>query len=34
LSKDIVDRHGGRIGVRSSVRPGKSGTMFRVSLPA
>lgn len=34
LSKDIVGRHGGRIGVRSSVRPGKSGTMFRVSLPA
>ena len=34
LSRDIVNRHGGRIGVRSSVRPGKSGTTFRVSLPA
>jgi signal transduction histidine kinase len=34
LSQDIVHRHGGRIGVRSSVRPGKSGTTFRVSIPA
>jgi signal transduction histidine kinase len=34
LSRDIVHRHGGRIGVRSSVHPGRSGTTFRVSLPA
>jgi len=33
LTKKIIDRHGGRIRVRTSVRPGKSGTMFRVSLP-
>jgi len=34
LSRRIVDRHDGRIRVRSSVRPGKSGTTFRISLPA
>ncbi len=34
LSKKIVERHGGRIWVRSSVRVGKSGTTFRISLPA
>ena len=34
LSKKIVERHNGRIAMRSSVRPGKSGTMFRISLPA
>jgi signal transduction histidine kinase len=34
LSKNIVDRHRGRIRIRSSVRPGKSGTIFKVSIPA
>jgi len=33
LSKRIVERHRGRIRVRSSVRPGKSGTIFKISLP-
>ncbi len=33
LSKRIIERHHGRIRVRSSVRPGKSGTIFKVSLP-
>jgi signal transduction histidine kinase len=33
LSKDIVERHRGRISMRSSVRPDNSGTAFRVSLP-
>ncbi len=33
LSKGIVERHGGKIRIRSSVRPGRSGTIFRVSLP-
>ncbi|WP_158749115.1 sensor histidine kinase [Acidobacterium sp. S8] len=34
LSKNIVERHKGRIRMRSSVRPGKSGTIFKISLPA
>jgi signal transduction histidine kinase len=34
LSKKIVDRHKGTIRLRSSVRPGRSGTAFRISLPA
>jgi signal transduction histidine kinase len=34
LSKSIVERHRGRIRIRSSVRPGKSGTTFKISLPA
>jgi signal transduction histidine kinase len=34
LSKKIMERHKGRISMRSSVRPGKSGTTFRLSLPA
>lgn len=34
LSKRIIDRHHGRIRMRSSVRPGRSGTAFRISLPA
>ncbi len=34
LSKDIVERHRGHIRLRSSVRPGKSGTTFKISLPA
>ncbi|MGB8478843.1 MAG: ATP-binding protein [Acidobacteriaceae bacterium] len=33
LSKRIVERNQGRISLRSSVRPGKSGTTFRISLP-
>ncbi len=33
LSRRIIERHNGRIRVRSSVRPGKSGTTFRISLP-
>lgn len=33
LSQKIVRRHGGTIRMRSSVRPGKSGTLFRISLP-
>lgn len=34
LTKKIIDRHDGRIRVRSSVRPGRSGTTFRIFLPA
>ena len=34
LSKRIVEGHGGRIRARSSVGLGKSGTVFRISLPA
>jgi signal transduction histidine kinase len=33
LSKRIVERHRGRICLRSSVRPGKSGTAFKICLP-
>ncbi len=33
ISKSIVESHRGRIGVRSSVRPGRTGTVFRISLP-
>jgi signal transduction histidine kinase len=33
ISKTIVERHRGRINSWSSVRPGKSGTAFRISLP-
>jgi len=34
LSKNIVERHRGKIRMRTSVRPGKSGTVFKISLPA
>jgi signal transduction histidine kinase len=34
LSKKIVERHRGRISMRSSVQAGKSGTIFRIALPA
>jgi signal transduction histidine kinase len=34
LSKNIVERHRGKIQLRTSVRPGKSGTVFKISLPA
>lgn len=33
LSKRIIERHNGRIRVRSSVRSGKSGTAFKITLP-
>jgi signal transduction histidine kinase len=33
LSKRIIERHQGRIRLRSSVRPGKSGTVFKIALP-
>jgi signal transduction histidine kinase len=33
LTKRIVERHRGTIKMRSSVRPGKSGTLFKISLP-
>jgi signal transduction histidine kinase len=34
LSKKIIERHGGHIAVRSSVRMGRNGTTFKLSLPA
>lgn len=34
LVKDVVARHGGRLHVRSSTRPGRSGTVFAIFLPA
>ncbi len=34
VSKKIVERHKGVIRMRSSVRPGKSGTVFHISIPA
>jgi PAS domain S-box-containing protein len=34
VSKGFVEKHGGSIRVRSSVQPGKSGTVFAVFLPA
>ena len=34
LSKRIVEEHHGRIQIRSSVSLGRSGTAFRISLPA
>ncbi len=33
ISKSIVESHRGRMVVRSSVRPGRTGTVFRISLP-
>jgi signal transduction histidine kinase len=33
LSKRIIERHNGSIRVRSSARPGKSGSAFKISLP-
>jgi signal transduction histidine kinase len=33
LTKRIVERHRGTIKMRSSVRPGRSGTLFKISLP-
>jgi signal transduction histidine kinase len=34
LSKRIVEHNSGKISLRSSVRPGRSGTAFRICLPA
>ena len=34
LSLKIIERHRGRLRMRSSVHPGKTGTTFRISLPA
>jgi signal transduction histidine kinase len=34
LSRGIAEKHGGCIGCRSSAVPGKSGTTFRLTLPA
>jgi signal transduction histidine kinase len=33
ISRDIMERHRGRIAVRSSQMPGRSGTVFTVFLP-
>lgn len=33
ISKGIVDSHNGAIAVRSSVRPGRTGTVFSIFLP-
>jgi PAS domain S-box-containing protein len=33
ISKEIVERHQGRLSVRSSQRPGRSGTVFTLFLP-
>lgn len=33
LSKRIVEEHGGKISVRSSVRPGRNGSVFKIRLP-
>jgi signal transduction histidine kinase len=33
LSKKIVERHNGKITVRTSVAPGRSGTAFRITIP-
>ncbi len=34
LTKKIVDIHRGTIRVRSSIRPGRNGTTFKISFPA
>jgi signal transduction histidine kinase len=33
ITKTIIERHQGRIRSRTSTRPGRSGTAFRISLP-
>lgn len=33
ITKAIIERHGGRIAVRTSTQTGRSGTAFRISLP-
>jgi len=34
LTKKIIERHHGKISVHSSIRPGKSGTAFKISVPS
>jgi signal transduction histidine kinase len=34
LSRKVVDHHFGEMRLRSGVRPGKTGTMFKITLPA
>ena len=34
LAKKIIERHRGKILVRSSIRPGKSGTTFKIFVPS
>jgi signal transduction histidine kinase len=34
LSRKIIEHHHGRICMQSSVRPGRSGTIFKICLPA
>lgn len=34
LVKEVVQKHGGRLRVRSSTRPGHSGSVFSIFLPA
>jgi signal transduction histidine kinase len=34
LTRNLVERHGGLIQVRSRTMPGRSGTVFSVFLPA
>ena len=34
LTKTIIERHRGKILVRSSIQPGKSGTTFKISVPS
>jgi signal transduction histidine kinase len=34
LVKDVVRRHGGTLRVRSSTKPGRSGSVFAIFLPA
>ncbi len=34
ISRDIIDRHHGTLRVRSSQRPGRAGTVFRIFLPS
>jgi PAS domain S-box-containing protein len=33
ISKEIIERHNGRLSVRSSRRPGRTGTVFTIFLP-
>ena len=33
ISQDIIERHKGRLRVRSSQRPGHTGTVFTIFLP-
>lgn len=33
IARQIVEKHGGQIGLRSSILPGRSGTVFSIFLP-